>query len=60
MLRKQRNDNDEDEIDDEMNEIYESLGISMDKKNKIEEIDESVSEIYREKTTNDSIEEKTL
>jgi len=62
MLRKQRNDNDndEDEIDDEMNEIYESLGISMDKKNKIKEIDESVSEIYREKTTNDLIGEKTL
>lgn len=56
MLRKQRNDN--DEIDDEMNEIYESLGISMDKKNKIEEIDESVGTIYKETPTNVLLEEQ--
>jgi len=50
MLRKQRNDNELDEIDDEMSKIYDTLGINIDDKNKpeeIEEIDEEMSKIYK-------------
>ena len=47
MLRKQRNDNETDEIDDEMSKIYDTLGINTDNKNKPEEIDEEMSEIYK-------------
>ena len=47
MLRKQRNDNETDEIDDEMSKIYDTLGINTDDKNKPEEIDEEMSEIYK-------------
>jgi hypothetical protein len=45
MLRKQRNDNETDEIDDEMSKIYDTLGINTD--DKPEEIDEEMSEIYK-------------
>jgi len=47
MLRKQRNNNETDEIDDEMSKIYDTLGINTDDKNKPEEIDEEMSEIYK-------------
>ena len=47
MLRKQRNDNETDEIDDEMSKIYDTLGINTNDKNKPEEIDEEMSEIYK-------------
>lgn len=44
MLRKQREENIDNEVDDEMNEIYQSLGINLNNKN---ELDESMSENYK-------------
>ena len=46
MLRKQRDNNIKDSVDDEMKEIYKSLGINMEEKKEVI-VDDEMKEIYK-------------
>ena len=54
MLRKQREENVDNDVDDEMKEIYQSLGINLTDEN---ELDETMSENYKSKENNETTSE---
>jgi len=47
MLRKQRDNNIKDTVDDEMKEIYKSLGVNIEEKQEQVVVDDEMNEIYK-------------